>query len=224
LFIYIKIERISYLIKKFQTNDPIGHLVHDMMMNLNAFLQIKCKDHEMFHDKEMYSTTIHENKQKIILEKYDGIITQCILPRFEQLIVNNPSFKMFQLIRIFDPSQKTRLSSRLDSYYDIPIVEKFSKQPNAMQEWCQYINYDVNTLLFPDGQSIIKWWQYNASDFPNLSEVAICLLSIPPSSADVERAFSKHTSILSDQRTNLTFDNLAKYCFIAYNDDIANEI
>ncbi|KAK3257694.1 hypothetical protein CYMTET_33231, partial [Cymbomonas tetramitiformis] len=49
-----------------------------------------------------------------------------------------------------------------------------------------------------------EWWRVHTTDFPSLAKMARQFLAVPATSAGVERAFSKVSSMHSDLRKNLT--------------------
>jgi hypothetical protein len=55
-----------------------------------------------------------------------------------------------------------------------------------------------------------KWWLLpeQQRDYPNLSKMALDILSIPAMSASVERLFSSANITVSDRRNRLTADTI----------------
>jgi hypothetical protein len=56
-----------------------------------------------------------------------------------------------------------------------------------------------------------RFFERNQNAFPSLSRVALIILSIPSSSAEVERSFSKHKLFVSDKRLNLS-EEVIRFC------------
>jgi hypothetical protein len=52
----------------------------------------------------------------------------------------------------------------------------------------------------------LKWWGAHRIQFPNLSRMALNLLSIPLMSAECERVFSAAKNLLTKLRNNLNVD------------------
>ena len=82
--------------------------------------------------------------------------------------------------------------------------------PPNWGKWPRYIDRIV------DYTSPITWWNGMCSS-TELSKVASGILSLPPTSASVERACSHHSHMRSSDCNRLTTDRAAKLVFIAYN-------
>ena len=67
---------------------------------------------------------------------------------------------------------------------------------------------------------VIRWWFDNFSRYGVLSEAATAILSMPASSASVERAFSLSQQILRSSRTRMDDDLLAIFVKGKYNRSI----
>ncbi len=63
----------------------------------------------------------------------------------------------------------------------------------------------------------LKWWENNASKFPNLSVMARQYLGCPASSATVERLFSQVGIAFSDKRKRSSSGTLASHLFAKLN-------
>ena len=61
-----------------------------------------------------------------------------------------------------------------------------------------------------------SWWT-GICFSTDISKIAASILNLPPTSAAVERSFSKHSWIHSKKRNRLTAERAAKLVFIAYN-------
>lgn len=61
-----------------------------------------------------------------------------------------------------------------------------------------------------------SWWS-GLCGSTQLSKIATGVLNLPPTSASVERSFSKHANIHSLKRNRLTTDRAAKLLYIAHN-------
>ena len=75
-----------------------------------------------------------------------------------------------------------------------------------------------------------SWWN-GICGSTQLSKIAAAVLNLPPTSAAVERSFSRHSFIHSAKRNRLTTERAAKLVFIAQNhclldeqDDLQNPI
>lgn len=50
----------------------------------------------------------------------------------------------------------------------------------------------------------LQWWRDNQSTYPNLSQIAFDVFTIPAMSSECERAFSKASCTISACRSNLS--------------------
>ena len=76
-----------------------------------------------------------------------------------------------------------------------------------------------NKLLWANKSiSPVTWWKAFCSDTV-LSNVAITILNFPPTSASVERSFSRQSYIHSKTRNRLTNDKVEKLVFVSHNLD-----
>lgn len=73
-----------------------------------------------------------------------------------------------------------------------------------------FINADA--VLIDEGLTALEWWckEFQRARYPRLSRMAIEILSIPPESADVERAFSGGRRTLSWDRLSMTVESLER--------------
>ena len=64
--------------------------------------------------------------------------------------------------------------------------------------------------MYVDKNDPIAWWMQETQrrDYPNLSKMAINILSIPAMSADVERLFSSSGLTLSNRRNRMSTEML----------------
>ena len=63
----------------------------------------------------------------------------------------------------------------------------------------------------------LEWWKLHAADFPHVARTAKAVLSIPASSAPVERIFSSTGKIFRPERTRLTEEKFEQLLFIKCN-------
>lgn len=93
-----------------------------------------------------------------------------------------------------DSSQgSTQVDAQLDSYF-----VRFSSK------------------ITPEIADELEFWNSNA-DFPLLKDIAVCVLSIPATSAPVERIFSIAGNILAEERFRLSDSNLENQIMIKVN-------
>jgi hypothetical protein len=73
-----------------------------------------------------------------------------------------------------------------------------------------------------DWEDPVRDWEKNLKTLPNLAPLVILVLSIPASSAEVERSFSKHKALVSDKRLNLSEEKIKEIRYIQHNFDYFN--
>ena len=79
------------------------------------------------------------------------------------------------------------------------------------------------TASFDKNFCPFKFWQSFSREMPLLSSAALMALSIPSSSAEVERSFSSLKRILTPLRSSLTEENLAVHLQLAFNKGVITE-
>ena len=130
--------------------------------------------------------------------------------------------------------QKTSLSTSFSTpqkatssvpSYVFPLSLKPSKKrkvrsPNretAENEVKQYLTREFGaTTLRESFNNPLKFWLSDEAQdlFPNLAKVALKILTIPATSAAVERLFSLAKNLLSDKRLRLKTDKVGMLCLL----------
>lgn len=86
----------------------------------------------------------------------------------------------------------------------------------------------LNALDLEEHQSsafdVWKYWLDRRTTHPELSKLALVLLSVPSNQVDVERSFSGMALTLTDRRFNLSEENLESILLIKPNGSLINEI
>ena len=116
------------------------------------------------------------------------------------------------------PKKKSRFS-HLSKVLEEKVKEglkKASKQPPGGLQLEQYLE---NVHTFPDEKDPLEFWIENREAYPTLSSVAVDILSIPCSSAPVERVFSTAGNATTGKRNRLTDQNLEREVLIRKNKD-----
>ena len=72
--------------------------------------------------------------------------------------------------------------------------------------------YDAEASIDPES-SPLSWWQRNERRFPNMSTVTRHLLSIPASTAELERMFSRASTVAGPRRPRLLPESATKVMF-----------
>jgi hAT family C-terminal dimerisation region/Protein of unknown function (DUF 659) len=126
----------------------------------------------------------------------------------------HPAIDFWTDVQILDPRKcpdtitRTGLPQSLCRFSNnqIPFSELLSYRQLSDEEVKRTPNIDV-----PD------FWRKYAREMPHLSDLALKAISVPASSADVERSFSYLKKILTPQRTNLIEKNLDAHIRLAFN-------
>ena len=71
----------------------------------------------------------------------------------------------------------------------------------------EYARYCL-LLQHHDFEDVRKWWIEQRRDFPNLSRIALDVLSIPAMAADPERLFSSAGLTVTDRRNHLSIESI----------------
>jgi len=82
--------------------------------------------------------------------------------------------------------------------------------------------YWLFQVVFEKPTNIDVWafWLWKKDDYPNLYKVALSALSVPITSAEVERSFSAYNKIVSDLRTRMGNDTARVQAMLYYNGDV----
>jgi hypothetical protein len=72
----------------------------------------------------------------------------------------------------------------------------------------EFTRYTESTPTTDNVDDIIDWWRLRQEEFPVLSRMAFDILSIPGTSAEIERVFSAAGRLLTDDRNKLVKDTI----------------
>ncbi len=86
-----------------------------------------------------------------------------------------------------------------------------SEDDDTYDEVMQYMKMKVN---YQKGEDILAWWKKHSTIFPQLSHLALALVSIPASSTASERIFTDTGRILEARRQQLNPDSLDSLVFL----------
>ena len=78
-------------------------------------------------------------------------------------------------------------------------------------EVMEYMKMKVN---YQAGENVLSWWMKHSTIFPQLSRLALPLLSIPASSTTSERVFSETGRVLEARRQQLNPESLDSLVFL----------
>lgn len=87
----------------------------------------------------------------------------------------------------------------MNNFFDDLPAYAAPKPSSLSSEFDRYIRADC--VRVPD---VLQWWHEQRNVYPRLSRMAIDYLSIPATSVDVERVFSKGRILLSHIRSRLS--------------------
>lgn len=102
---------------------------------------------------------------------------------------------------------------KLLSNIGIKPIEKQNEADSMIDEINNYFKERLDDIP----SSIYQWWDSKNTKFPNLAELFIVFLSIPPTSSSSEVAFSKAGKFLRPDRSMLSSTKVKKMCFINEN-------
>jgi hypothetical protein len=101
-------------------------------------------------------------------------------------------------------------TTEVDLYLLTNAKNKRQKRVNQLDEYFDALYFDITNASEDELQLILEdnpwaWWnEYGRSGYPILFKIATDYLSIPATSCECERAFSKAKRTISDNRNNLS--------------------
>jgi hypothetical protein len=91
-----------------------------------------------------------------------------------------------------------------------------SEDSSVATELDRFIALDRSNLLSQgENFKLLNWWNENKESYPKLFELAICFLSVPATSAAIERQFSRAKKIHAPNRRSLTGPKLEAIVFLS---------
>lgn len=89
----------------------------------------------------------------------------------------------------------------------------------GLREWDLFIRREgyFNLLMIKNVNDPYLFWKMALFKYPNISKLALQLLSIPASSAQIERVFSNWSYVHSNSRNRLTFERSKKLVHVYHN-------
>ena len=132
-----------------------------------------------------------------------------------------PAKDFWREVQYFDPRKADQfVSVSIESIP--PSLAVFCTEEVTQAELIKYReirnSYKYDSTFCP-----FKFWKSYAREMPGLSAVALKALSIPPSSADVERSFSSYKRIVTPLRSSVTEENVAFHLQLAFNQRISTD-
>ncbi|CAF1238449.1 unnamed protein product [Adineta ricciae] len=94
------------------------------------------------------------------------------------------------------------------------FVSNSTDDEDDNKDYDEVVEYMKLKINYPEGEGILVWWKKHSAIFPQLSRLALSLLSIPASSAASERVFSETGRILEARRQQLHPESLDSLVFL----------
>ena len=124
----------------------------------------------------------------------------------------HPAFKFWKQLANLNPSLVNIEDLSADSFSEISFLAEI---PISLEEICAY-----KKIIETDNVCRSStFWKKHEDKMPIMSQMAQKALSVPSSSASVERSFSTLSWILNPLRSSLTEDNLGVHLRMAFNSD-----
>ncbi len=128
----------------------------------------------------------------------------------------HPSVDFWKDVQYLDPRKASSLFQEGEAEYLPSTLKRLSGEGIGSHEIHTYRNvrkcYNYNSQF-----SVFDFWNTFSRELPKLSKLALTALSVPASSADVERSFSSLKRILTAQRTKFTEENLGVHLRMNFN-------
>lgn len=96
-------------------------------------------------------------------------------------------------------------SDRRSSTSSESSISQFADCCDNNDEMTDYLQYKC--CVNPDEIDLVSWWENESNEFPNLSNIALNIHSIPGSSTPSERVFSTSGNMITDKRSRLSPDS-----------------
>lgn len=165
------------------------------------------------HIKAVKARSLEYIESKFVLHQYHRIAT-FLHPNYKALVFCSSEQKlktiqetkavlneMFQLTSESNQSNSSSRRSSADSNSSF-LVNYFNPTDEHLHH--DEVNSYSNVQWIPDEYiNVFSWWIERKSMFPRLFKLALKMHSIPASSLQSERTFSKSGFVISDRRSNL---------------------
>ena len=89
----------------------------------------------------------------------------------------------------------------------------------ARKQYATYMEQSRHVQLKHDNNPL-RFWRKHSSEFPALAALAKQILSIPASSAPIERVFSQGGIIIRPHRSSMTCNTLSMLTFLKCNENL----
>jgi hypothetical protein len=111
-------------------------------------------------------------------------------------------------------NKRNKRAKRDDISVDDILKEFVSNSTDDDETYDEVMEYMKMKINYQTGENLLTWWKKHSTIFPQLSRLALPLLSIPSSSATSERVFSETGRILEARRQQLNPDSLDSLVFL----------
>jgi hypothetical protein len=98
----------------------------------------------------------------------------------------------------------------------------FDPNPTSQSQTSELDRY-MALQIYDRNFNVFEWWRVRQDEFPTLSTIAFNHLSVPASSAVVERAFSRTRTVVNERNVGLTKHKGSTKCFLKLNYDLVSE-
>jgi hypothetical protein len=179
-------------------------------------------------------TTIRSLESNTIIASDVWILLQTIDRSIEE-VIGTPSQKLRKYIekehpaRTFwfevqfcDPRKIHKFFDDCDIWTLPTSLKIFSESPVPPIELTQ-LKEIIRGFIFPANFNVVEFWNQNARELPTLSVVCLRALSVPPSSAEVERSFSSLKRLLTSTRLSFLEENFDCHLRLQYNRPVDTE-
>jgi hypothetical protein len=123
-----------------------------------------------------------------------------ILFRIEKLLLKEEGVEPIQMTK-----EPTTNSTNIFSHFNCASEA-------GKSELEQYLKED--NVNFTNNDDVITYWKERRNKYPKLTEIVLKNISVPASSAGIERVFSQSKLILSDVRNRLGSESFEKLLLI----------
>jgi hypothetical protein len=111
-------------------------------------------------------------------------------------------------------NKRNKRAKRDDISVDDVLKEFVSNSTDEDEVYDEVMEYMKMKINYPTGENVLLWWKKHSTIFPQLSRLALPLLSIPASSTTSERVFSETGRILEARRQQLNPDSVDSLVFL----------
>ena len=125
--------------------------------------------------------------------------------------MTNENLGLWRVVKSFD----CRNDFRVPFESILSIVPQFIGQLNQYELKKEFEDYQRTRKIEIIGP--IRFWKNQRIKYPNLSKVVCMYLSIPMTSCDIERFFSKFHYFLGENQFNMNEASIEKRMFIMFN-------